>query len=147
MTAWADLESSLHPEPVFHVEPPDGRKDWRELARQTTLFRVMRYAAPQVVLWGTANAGKRSPLQARREGIRAGVFDVQAVSEAPLCAWIELKGYDARGRAGKLSDSQIEFGNRMSALGHHVACFFDPYAAVDWLRGLGFPVAEVRRAA
>lgn len=147
MTTWADLESSLHPDPVFHVQPPDGRRDWKELARQVTLFNIMRHAAPQVVLWGTANAGKRNPMQARREGIRAGVFDVQVVHEAPLNAWVEMKGYDARGRAGKLSPQQVDWGNRMSALGHHVACFFDPYDAVAWLRGLGFPIAEVRSAA
>lgn len=144
---WADLETSLHPEPLFPVQQPDGKKHWRELARQTTLFQILRIAAPQVVLWGTANAGKRNPMQARREGIRAGVFDVQAVHEAPLCAWVEMKGYDARGRAGKLSLAQIEWGNRMSTLGHHVACFFDPYDAADWLRSVGFPVAEVRHAA
>src|SRR5690606_25860469 len=107
----------------------------------------MRHAAPHVALWATANAGKRNPTQARREGIRAGVFDVQVVHEAPLCAWIEMKGYTAAGRAGKLSEAQVEWGNRMSALGHHVACFFDPYDAVDWLRSVGFPIAEVRRPA
>lgn len=144
---WADLETPLNPEPVFHVQPPDGKKHWSELARQATFFHVMRYAAPHVSIWAIPNAGKRNPLKARREGIMAGVFDVQAVHEAPLCAWVELKGYDARGRAGKLSAPQIDFGNRMSALGHHVACFFDPYDAAAWLRSVGFPVGDIRRVA
>jgi hypothetical protein len=147
MNDFSHLEQPLHPDPVFHVQPPDGRRAWSEIDRQVTLFAIMRHAAPQVVLWATANAGKRNPAKARKEGIKAGVFDVQAVSEAPLCAWVELKGYQADGRAGKLRPAQIEWGNRMSSLGHHVACFFDPYDAADWLRSVGFPVAGVRRAA
>jgi len=91
------------------------------------------------------NAGKRNPAQARREGIVAGVFDTVWRWRRPLVAHIEMKGYDKRGRAGSLSVQQIEWGNRMVALGYPVACFFDPYAAVEWLRELRFPFAEVRR--
>ena len=136
---WDSLETPLHPEPQFFVQAPDGRKDWPELSRQTTFYRLMREQAPGVELWGTANAGKRNPMQARREKIRSGVFDVQAVAARPLIAWLEFKGYDSNGRPGKLSDNQIEFGNRMTALGYPVACFFGPHAAVEWIRSLGFP--------
>lgn len=144
---WDDLETSLHPEPLFPVQAPDGRKDWRELARQTTLFTIMRMAAPRAFGFGTANAGKRNPMQARREGIMAGVFDTAWHCDGPITAYVELKGYDARGRAGKLSPQQIDWGNRMHGLGVPVACFFDPYAAADWLREQGFPVARLERAA
>jgi len=72
------------------------------------------------------------------------VFDTQWAWQHPLTAWIELKGYDASGRAGKLSQEQIDWGNTMVRLGHHVACFFDPYAAVAWLRDRGFPIREIR---
>jgi hypothetical protein len=147
MTAWADLETSLKPAPEFFVQAPDGRKDWAELSRQTTLFSIMRMAAPRVFGYATANAGKRNPLQAKREGIKAGVFDTRWQWRHPTCAYVELKGYDARGRAGQLSDPQIEFGNRMTELGVPVACFFDPYDAADWLREQGFPVAKLERAA
>ncbi len=141
--AWASLESSLDPAPLFHVDAPDKRKDWSELARQATLFRLMHLAAPRVVGFAVPNAGKRNPLQARREGIVSGVFDTCWHFQQPLTAYVELKGYDRRGRPGTLSSAQIEWGNRMLELGHHVACFFDPHAAVGWLRGLGFPVREM----
>lgn len=144
---WAELECSLEPVPEFPVQAPDGRRDWPELQRQATLFRVMHFSAPRVLGFAIPNAGKRNPAKARREGILGGVFDTQWSFRAPMTAWIEMKGYDSRGRAGSLSRPQIEWGNRMTQLGYPVACFFCPYAAADWLRGLGFPVAEVRRAA
>lgn len=141
--AWDDLESSLSPAPLFHVQGPDGRKDWGETARQATLFRLMHLAAPRVVGFAIPNAGKRNPLQARREGIVAGVFDTQFLWRG-LTAFVELKGYDRRGRPGTLSTAQVEWGNRLVALDVPCAMFFDPYTAVAWLRGLGFPIAALR---
>lgn len=144
MNMWADLECDLHPEPKFPVQDPDGRRDWTELQRQTTLFRVVRTAGPKIAGFPIPNAGKRNPLKARREGIVAGVFDTCWNADHPfMSAWIELKGYDAKGRAGKLSPQQIEWGNRMHLLGKPVACFFCPYAAAEWLRMLGFPIMKV----
>lgn len=144
---WAALESTLNPEPAFYVQPPDGRRDWPEIARQATLFCVMRLAAPRVFGMAVPNAGKRNPRTARREGIRSGAFDTIWHWRAGLIAYVEMKGYDSRGRPGTLSDNQVEFGNRMTELGVPCACFFDPYDAAEWLREQGFPVAEVRRAA
>jgi hypothetical protein len=146
VNVWADLESSLHPVPRFHVGKPDGRRDWSEADRQATLFRVMRMAAPTVHGFPVPNAGKRNPMKARKEGIVAGVFDTQWRREFGQTADIELKGYDARGRAGTLSAQQIEWGNRQLDLGFPVACFFCPYEAADWLRLIGFPVREIARA-
>lgn len=147
MTAFDYLPAGdpLTEAPLFYVEPPDVRKDWPELSRQTTFLQLMRYAAPKVAVWATANAGKRNPMQARREGIKSGVFDIQCASEGPLIALLEFKGYSKDGRAGKLSDNQIEFGNRMHGYGVPVACFFDPHAAVEWLRAQGFPVAAMQK--
>jgi hypothetical protein len=149
MTAFDYLpgDEPLTEAPLFYVEPPDNRRDWPELSRQTTFLQLMRYAAPKVAVWATANAGKRNPMQARREGIKSGVLDIQCASDGPILAMIEFKGYDARGRAGKLSANQIQFGNRMHGYGVPVACFFSPHRAVDWLRENNFPIAEVRDAA
>ena len=147
VNAWAHLEVELSPEPQFFVQAPDGRKDWAETPRQTALFKTMRMAAPRVLGFPIPNAGKRNPMQARREGIMAGVFDTQWIWRDNLTAWVELKGYTKGGRPGQLSDQQIEFGNRLTVLGVPCACFFDPYDAIDWLRGLGFPIREVNRAA
>lgn len=145
-SAWADLESSLAPEPLFYVQAPDGRRDWGETPRQATLFRLMHMAAPQVFGFAIPNAGKRNQLQARREGIVAGIPDTQWVWHE-LTAFVEMKGYDRRGQAGTLSKAQIEKGNRLSELGYPVACFFCPYDAAAWLRERGFPVATIRERA
>lgn len=138
------LETSLAQAPEFYVQAPDGARQWAEIDRQQMLFNLMRSAAPRVHGWAIPNAGKRNPFKAKKEGIRGGVFDTQWAFQHPLTAWIEMKGYDAAGRAGKLSQEQIDWGNTMARLGHHVACFFDPYAAVAWLRERGFPIREIR---
>lgn len=144
MGSWADLESDLNPAPHFPVQAPDGKRDWTELQRQTTLFRLVHSAGPRIFGFAIPNAGKRNPMQARREGIMAGVFDTSWQADTPfMTAWIEMKGYDARCRAGKLSPQQIDWGNRMHAMGKPVACFFDPYAAVEWLRLLNFPLLKI----
>lgn len=145
--SWADLAEDLNPEPAFYVQAPDGRKDWPELKRQGAFLKLMRAAAPRVLVYPNVNAGKRNPVRARAEGIRAGVFDLTILWRRNLIAYIELKGYTAAGRSGQLSDEQIRFGNRLVELDVPCACFFDPYDAVEWLRECGFPVAEVRRAA
>lgn len=143
MNMWAALESELHPSPRFPVEAPDGERDWTEIQRQATLFRIIHNAGPTICGFAVPNAGKRDPFKARREGIVAGVFDTCWNAEHPfMSAWVELKGYDARGRPGTLSTQQIEWGNRMHMLGKPVACFFDPYAAAEWLRMLGFPMRK-----
>lgn len=144
---WAALETPLDPLPEFYVEAPDTRKDWREIDRQASFLQLMRHAAPRVVAYANANAGKRARHVAAKEGIRSGVFDLTVVGQCPNVAWIEFKGYDNSGRAGALSRNQIEFGNRMAALGHPVGCFFSPHRAVDWLRGWGFDIAEIREGA
>lgn len=135
-------ESDLAPVPQFYVEPPDKRRDWPELDRQATFRRLMQFAAPRVVVEANPLAGKRNPALAKKEGITAGVFDLDITFKAPLAAHIEMKGFSKSGRAGMLSKAQIEWGNRRTELGWPVACFFSPYAAVAWLRELGFPVSK-----
>lgn len=144
---WGSLESPLNPTPAFFVEAPDGKRDWPEIDRQATFRKLLRAAAPRVMAEANANAGKRNPRLALKEGIRGGVFDLTVKWRHPLIAWVEFKGYTKAGRAGALSDKQIEWGNRMVELGYPVACFFSPYSALDWLREQGFPVAETRDAA
>lgn len=137
------LETPLYEAALFFVEQPDGKRNLTELMRVVQFRQTMRNAAPKVLLYANANAGRRNPAQARKEGIMAGVFDYTACWQPGCCAFVEFKGYDAKGRPGKLSPAQVEFGNRMLALGHHVAAFFDPFAAVSWLREVGAPVAPV----
>lgn len=128
--------------PLFFVEKPDGRRDWPEADRQHALFRFMYGRAPQVMGFAIPNAGKRHPYWATKSGIVAGVFDTAWLGPNGLTAYIELKGYSARGQPGRLSRAQIEWGNSAHRLGIPVACFFAPHAAAEWLRRLGFPMEE-----
>lgn len=140
MSALADLlalETPLSERPLFPVEKPDGKRTWAESDRQATFRGRLRMVAPSLMVFANANAGKRSRHQAIKEGVRAGVFDVTVASGTVgrrFVAYCEFKGYDARGRAGVLSPQQVEFGNTMHRAGHHVSCFFDPDAAVEWIR-------------
>ena len=147
MIDFAHLESAPDLTPRFPMQAPDARKDWSEISRQSTFIKLMHQLAPRVLVYAIPNAGKRHPVTAKREGIMAGVFDMRIEWRSPLTAVIEFKGFGTRGTPGKLSEHQIAYGNRMHDLGHHAACFFCPYAAVDWLRDLGFPIAAMRVAA
>ena len=140
---WADLEQSLHEDPLFRVEQPDGRKALTELHRVTMLRKLVRELAPEVHCHAIPNAAKRGPRaqrQAKAEGMIAGVFDLCFTWSGGCAAWIEMKGYDAAGRAGKLSQAQVDWGNAHYRMGHDVACFFSPEKALDWLAGCGAPV-------
>ncbi|HQS98090.1 MAG TPA: hypothetical protein PK823_16530 [Novosphingobium sp.] len=139
---WADLETALHEAPLFQVERPDDRKRLTELHR-VCMFRSLLQYSPGVHVHAIPNAGKRGPAaqrQAKKEGMVAGVFDLCVTWRGAGVAWVEFKGFDARGTAGKLSQAQIDWGNSQFRIGHNVACFFSPERAVEWLQGLGAPV-------
>lgn len=147
MNLFADLETSLCEKPIFPVEAPDGRRDWSEADRQATFRGRLRMMAPSLIVWANANAGKRGRTQAIKEGVTAGVFDLSVASGRVgdrFVAFPEMKGYDSRGKAGSLSQAQIDWGNRMYRAGHHVACFFNPDSAVEWLRQIT-PTAFIDR--
>lgn len=152
MADFAHLESPLREEPEFPVEAPDGKR-LSELERQAWLVSYIRRTSPKVMVYANANAGKRgfgAQRQAHKEGLLAGVPDITVVwdiadshvPDGPTVAWIEMKGTDAQGRAGKLSDQQIECGNRLHRSGQKVACFFSAKSAIQWLRSLGCPLKE-----
>lgn len=133
---WRALESLLDERPIFPVQAPDGKRHWAEADRQATFRGQIRMRAPRLMGWANANAGKRAVSQAQKEGVTGGVFDYTVTDGPEFIAFPEFKGYDKRGRAGKLSQKQIDWGNRMHRAGHHVACWFCPYAAVEWIRSL-----------
>lgn len=138
------VEDSLKPTPRFPVEPPDNRKDVAELPRQVAFLSLMRMVAPSIEVRALPNAGKRNPSQAKKEGIKAGTFDLGLWWPFGGHALVEMKGYDKSGRAGKLSKEQIDFGNLLHDMGIPVACFFNAEAAVEWLRHVGAPVRMIR---
>jgi hypothetical protein len=131
--------------PLFYVQPAPPIPV-REAKNQATFLSVMRRLAPSVTIWATPNAGKRglkAQAQIKREGVVSGVHDL-CLSAPGRFGVLEFKGHAfpkvGKPRAGKLSQSQIAFGNLMLAHGHWVACYFDPWAAVDALRRDGWPV-------
>lgn len=127
-------------DPLFPVQRPDGVTDWPERKRQARFMSQLRYRAPALLKFAVPNAGRRSPAQVRGEGLLAGVFDVCAIEHGSLFAFVEFKGYDARGYPGQLTEQQIRFGNRCVRLGVPAATFFCPYAAIEWLTSLGFTI-------
>lgn len=137
------LSDELNEQPLFPVEAPDGRRTWAEIDRQVVLFRDMHMLAPAVLGFAIPNAGKRNPVQARKEGIMAGVFDTEWRWPGGS-AFVEMKGYTKAGRAGALSTAQIEFGNRLHKMGVPVGCFFTPALAVQFLRDAGAPFLSIR---
>lgn len=153
---FAELESSLEPDPEFYVEPipapgPDP-KMWPEIQRQAAFIAYLRKTSPKIIARAIPNEGKRGfkeQHRIRKSGVVAGTFDTLIVwdtadSTIPDCAlsmaMCEFKGFDARGRAGKLSVQQIEFGNSLHQRGHAVACFYTATAALNWLASLGAPI-------
>ena len=140
---WADLETGLYEAPLFQVQKPDGQKHLSELARVVALRDLLHVLAPGVRCHAIPNAGKRgraAQVQARKEGMVSGVFDLCITWPLRGCAWVEMKGYSAAGQAGKLSQAQIDWGNAHFRMGHSVACFFTPERALEWLRDQGAPV-------
>ncbi|BAK66867.1 hypothetical protein SLG_21920 [Sphingobium sp. SYK-6] len=148
MNDMAHLDSltsgDLHEEPIFLVRGPTAIPKSPEIVRQQQFRNLMRAAAPSVMVFANANAGKRNPLLARKEGIRGGVFDMTVAWSERCIAFVEMKGFDKRGHAGELQQNQIDWGNSMHRLGFPVACFFDPVEAIDWLREVGCPIRNMR---
>jgi hypothetical protein len=136
----ADLDDPLDEAPHFYVEPVSKLCRISEITAAVIFRRMMRTYAPTCQIFANANAGKRNPWMARREGILAGVFDYCITWPIGGIAWVELKGHSKRWRAGKLSDAQIRWGNHAQRHGQKVACFFEPASALAWLRDQGAPV-------
>lgn len=136
---WADLESALDAKPLFPVQNPDGRKDLSEDTRCKTLVKMVHQLAPQAEIAHVKNEGKHNHARAKTLGVVTGHGDY--IVTWPKCgtAFVEMKGYSTAGRAGELSQAQIDWANRKFMMGFPVACFFCPYAAFDWLVAQGMP--------
>ena len=145
--AFDHLETPLVEAPLFPCEAPDGRKDLSEHERQSWFVAFMRRTQPHIEVHANMNHGQRSQIRAKREGLKAGVFDITVAWDhrltpdvATTVCWPEFKGYDKNGRPGKLSQAQIDWGNAMHAKGFPVACFFSAKSCIDWLRSVGAPI-------
>ena len=151
------LESPLIEEPLFEVEVPgrpgDNKALWPEEERQAAFVTFIGRTSPKLKVRAVRNEGRRGfkeQRQMKRTGLLAGTFDTfvywdvaDATADCPqTLVWIEWKGFDARGRPGKLSQEQIRFGNDMTRKGFKVACFYTVVPALAWLAGLGAPIRK-----
>ncbi len=142
------LESPLVEPPLFFVEPvpekPDDKSKWPEEYRQRALVSYVRKHAPSVIVSSFANEGKRGLRLAAKmkgQGLLAGMADLTFIWDGGA-AYVEVKGFDARGTPGKLSPQQVATLNRIHRNGHPVGCFYTATAALGFLRRLGAPIPE-----
>lgn len=156
VATFAELESPLIEEPLFFVEPPPSPgpdpRLWPEEERQAAFIAYLRKTSPKIIARAIRNEGKRGLREQRsmrRTGLLAGTFDTlifwdfrDATNEncPRSVASIEFKGFTAKGRPGRLSQAQIDYGNGLHRRGHAVACCYTATAALDFLRELGAPV-------
>ena len=142
--------------PLFPVEPvpapgPDPRL-WPEIERQKAFITYIRRTSPDLIAFAIPNAGKRSQWaagKAKAEGLLPGAADVcicwdwrKSTQDDPArsVAFVEIKGFDKNGKPGKLSPSQIAFGNSCFERGIAYGCFYTATAALLWLASLGAPL-------
>lgn len=125
---------------LCHIDPVDDDAA-DEYARQRAFLHALKRFAPGATAWAVPNAAARSAWAAGRakgEGLVAGAPDLTIAWNRGV-AFVEFKGgrtyCDARQRA---------FLNRLHLAGHHVGVFRTAPRALDWLRGLGCPVAVTR---
>ena len=146
MGAFDHLETPLVEAPLFPCEAvpekPADKKKWSEEYRQSAFVTWMRKNHPELITSSVTNEGVRSVfggVRMKRKGLLPGYPDI-IVLWPDGWAFIEFKGFDARGQAGKLSPAQIATCNRIHRMGHPVAMFYGAQAAVDWLRSVGAPI-------
>lgn len=143
---FADLDGGLDAVPEFLVEqpgkPPLDPRTWPEEFRQSEFVAYVRRKHRSMVVSSFANEGKRGKRMAAKMkglGLLAGMPDTVLLWDGG-CAFIEWKGWDATGRAGKLSPQQIDTCNKIHRNGHKVACLYSARTALAWLRDLGAPL-------
>jgi hypothetical protein len=103
-----------------------------------TLFRSRcRIMCPGVSIVAVPNAAKRSQWaaqRAKREGMAAGFPDILCFWKGPGVAAIEFKAH-----AGKLSENQAEWLDRLAEIGIPATVSRDADHAVEFLRQAGAP--------
>lgn len=115
----------------FHIDPRDklGRD---EISVQTAFRRDMRTLAPQVMLVGIPNAGRRTQWetgQRAKEGMVPGFPDMMALYRGMAC-YLEFKS-----STGDIKDNQIDTLNALVRQGFSVGVFRSEVSALSWLRG------------
>lgn len=139
MNAWADLESSLDPVPMFHIDEKDSDPA-SEDDRQGAFARIIR-ATPGVqiaAILNDHNWGQKGLNRARKLGAWWGFPDSGVFAEPRMVAFCEFKN------GKKMPERhQVECLNTLHGMGFPVGVFRRPESAIAFLAKHGFPV-EVR---
>lgn len=119
-----------------------GRSELQIVTRFRSRARIR---CPEVSVVGIPNAakrGQRAMNQARREGAAWGFPDVMCLWPGGGVAFIEFK----REQGGRLSLNQMEWIQRLTAMGHRAIVSSDPDHALEFLRQCGAPVLFATKA-
>jgi len=111
-----------------------------EIDIQASFRKRLYYACPEAFAVAIPNAARRTRWEAgraKKEGMAAGVPDMVVIAPGGLVAWIEFKT-----AKGNLSAAQHEWILRLEDYGFPVAVCRSADAAMDFLRGHGFPIRE-----
>lgn len=115
----------------FHTDARNTKCDKTEITHQVGFRSQMRMLAPQVILVGIPNAGRRTRWEQRertREGMVPGFPDMLALHDGRVAA-LEFKS-----GTGTLAPQQIDTLNRLVRQDIPVGVFRSADTAVDWLR-------------
>lgn len=110
-----------------------------EVDIQATFRKRCYYSAPTVQIVAIPNAARRTQWEvnrAKKEGLRTGFPDVMCLWAGSGVCFIEFKS-----AKGRLSDHQIEWGQRLVECGHQYAVCRSADEAMVYLRACGAPVA------
>lgn len=130
---------------AIFVEPKDRWPESEE-GRQAAFVKFVRRHARGVDVYANVNAAKRTKWaanKAKREGMLAGAPDLTVYWPGGV-AWVEFKNGSA-GVDTKSNAEQVSFLNRLHRAGQHVAVFRTAERAIEWLRGLGAPIPEIKK--
>jgi hypothetical protein len=121
------------------------RSDRAEIKVQMAFRRDARMICPAVrivaVPNGTFIASQAGRRKAQNEGLSAGFPDVMCLAAGKI-AFLEMKA----GSSGKVSKSQAEWLDWLSAAGFYCGVFRCPDTALSALRNWGFPFVERNNA-
>ena len=121
----------LQPLSTVPIKAEEAREQARLVAALRRHWSKIPKLAERPIIYHVPNGGQRDPREAANlkvQGALAGVPDLEIVLPKGRCLKIEMKASD-----GRLSKSQIELHDHLSALGHPVVT---AYSAEDALNKL-----------
>jgi hypothetical protein len=124
---------------LFHMDPASVADAGDELSIQIALRKALK-KTPAVAFVAVPNGAQRTAwaaMKAKQEGMSAGFPDGIIIWDGGI-AFAEIKA-----KNGSLSEQQHVWLNYLVKTGHHCGVFRSVATCLDWLRGLGAPVARI----